>query len=96
MADIKNGRRGPESNVECAHPRANLFSQGPEVIAESLASKEVSPQGPASGMRLLTFYINYAGRRLNPSQRRNLEKARKLLSVRVTRDLREKERSKAA
>jgi len=96
MAAIKNGRRGPEMHVECALPRSNIFSQGAKTIAASLASKEVSPQGPASGMRLLTFYINYAGRRLNPSQRRNLEKARKLLSDRVAQDLREKERQEAA
>jgi len=62
-------------------------------IAESLASRENSPQGPSSGLRLLTFYMNYAGKWLSPSRRRNLEKAKKLLEERVTRELIERERA---
>lgn len=73
-----------------------LFAQDPETIAASLASKEVSPQGPATGMRVLTFYITRAGRRLSPSRLKKLEKARKLLSVQVDRALKEEERRKIA
>jgi len=59
-----------------------------EAIADSLASKEVSPQGPASGMRLLTFYISHSAKRLSPTRLRSLEKARKLLAARVDQELR--------
>ncbi len=62
----------------------------PEALAESLASQAVSPQGAASGMRLLTFYLSHAARRLSPSRLRSLEKARKLLAARMDRELREK------
>ncbi len=41
-------------------------------------------------MRLLTFYLSHAARRLSPSRLRSLEKARKLLAARMDRELREK------
>lgn len=67
---------------------AGLFAMKAEAIADSLASKEVSPQGPASGMRLLTFYISHSAKRLSPTRLRSLEKARKLLAARVDQELR--------
>lgn len=87
-----NGRNNVHNITECARLSAGLFSQPAETIAESLASKEVSPQGASSGLRLLTFYMNYAGKRLSASRRRNLEKAKKLLEERVTRELIDRER----
>jgi tRNA(adenine34) deaminase len=78
------------------HMPVGLFAQDPETIAASLASKEVSPQGPATGMRVLTFYITRAGRRLSASRLKKLEKARKLLSVQVEKALKEEERRKIA
>ena len=52
-------------------------------IARTLASKKVSPKGPGSGMRMLTFYINRAGHNLSAGRRRELERAMKLLSQRI-------------
>lgn len=83
-------------NTNPTHPPVSLFTKDPETIAESLASKEVSPKGPASGMRMLTFYINRAGRGISASRMRNLEKAKKLLTVRVEQARREEERRKSA
>jgi hypothetical protein len=74
--------------MDPAGPPAGLFNKPAEEIAESLASKEVSPQGTAAGMRLLTFYISHAASRLSPSRLRRLEKARKLLAARMERELR--------
>jgi tRNA(adenine34) deaminase len=48
-----------------------------------LASKKVSPKGPQSGMRMLNYYINRAGRNLSPARRRELNKAKTLLSKRI-------------
>lgn len=90
--EISNGRSHVHQMTECARLSAGLFSLPAETIAESLASKEISPQGPSSGLRLLTFYMNYAGKRLSPSRRRNLEKAKKLLEGYVSRDLAARER----
>lgn len=74
------------------HLSSGLFTMPAEAIADSLASKDISPQGPSSGLRLLTFYINYAGKRLSPSRLRNLEKAKKLLADRVAREMAERDR----
>ena len=38
-------------------------------------SKKVSPKGPASGMRMLTYYINRGGKGLTDERRAELEKA---------------------
>jgi Protein of unknown function (DUF3175) len=52
-------------------------------IARTLASKRVSPKGPGSGMRMLTFFINRAGHNLSPKRRAVLNRAKSLLSERV-------------
>jgi Protein of unknown function (DUF3175) len=78
--------------ADCARLYPGLFTKPAKSIADSLASRELSPQGASSGLRLLTFYINYAAKWLSPSRRRNLEKAKKLLSDRVSRELIERER----
>ena len=76
--------------MDTASPHVGLFTMPPEALADSLASKEVSPQGTAAGMRLLTFYISHSAKRLSPSRLRRLEKARKLLAARMARELRQK------
>ncbi len=55
------------------------------VIARTLASKEVSPKGPASGMRMLTYFINRGGKGLSASRKQELERAKHLLSERIER-----------
>ncbi|MFZ0338594.1 MAG: hypothetical protein WAL45_11215 [Terracidiphilus sp.] len=77
-------------NSYAASPHAGLFTMPAEALADSLASKEVSPQGIAAGMRLLTFYISHSAKRLSPSRLRSLQKARKLLAVRMDREMRQK------
>jgi hypothetical protein len=76
--------------MQPSSPPVGLFNLSAEALADSLASKEVSPQGAAAGMRLLTFYLSHAARRLSPSRLRSLEKARKLLAARMERELRQK------
>lgn len=69
---------------------AGLFASDPKTIAESLASRDTFPQGPASGMRVLSFYISHAARGLSPARRRSLEKAKEILSARVKQELNER------
>jgi Protein of unknown function (DUF3175) len=76
---------------DATHPPEGLFKKDAATIARTLASKKVSPKGPASGMRMLTFYINRAGHNLSASRLRELEKAKQLLHRRV-----EQEHKKAA
>ena len=72
--------------TDSTHPQAGLFTKDPETIARKLASKDVSPKGPGSGMRMLTYFINRAGKGLSATRRGKLEKAKELLSERVKRD----------
>lgn len=67
-------------------PPEGLFTESAAVIARTLASKKVSPKGPVSGLRMLTFYINRAGKELTESRRKELEKAKTLLSDRLHRE----------
>jgi Protein of unknown function (DUF3175) len=69
--------------TDSTHPPEGLFTKDSETIARKLASKQVSPKGPGSGMRMLTYFINRAGKGLSATRRRKLEKAKKLLSERV-------------
>lgn len=82
-----HGRRKWSAGVttDSTHPGSGLFNKDAETIARQLASKKVSPKGPSSGMRMLTFYINRAGKNLPVSRRRELEHAKELLHERVAR-----------
>jgi hypothetical protein len=84
-ATKKNGRWVKTVTTDSTHPRKGLFTKSPEMIARELASKRVSPKGPGSGMRMLTYFINRAGKGLSPARRRALEKAKALLSERIHR-----------
>lgn len=60
-------------------PLNDIFKKPPEMIADILSSKEFFSGGPAGGLRVLTVYMAYAGRRLSPAQRHSLERAREML-----------------
>lgn len=77
------------------YPEHNLFNQDAETVAKHLASKKVSPKGPASGMRMLNFYINRAGKNLSKERQRELEKAKRLLAE-IIRKQKEKASPQAA
>ena len=65
------------------YPEEGLFTKDAKTIAEHLASKKVSPKGPASGMRMLTYYINRGGKGLSKSRLAELEKAKTRLHGKV-------------
>ncbi len=69
--------------TDSTHPHEGLFNQDAATIARQLASKKVSPKGPSSGMRMLTFYINRAGKHLSASRIQVLNHAKELLHQRI-------------
>jgi hypothetical protein len=79
----KTNRWVVKVKTDSTHPAEGLFNKSAATIARSLASKKVSPKGPGSGMRMLTYFINRAGRGLTAEHRAELEKAKKLLSKKV-------------
>ena len=76
---------------DATNPPEGLFKKDAATIARTLASKKVSPKGVSSGMRMLTFYMNRAGKNLPQSRLRVLDKAKELLHQRI-----EREKKKAA
>ena len=70
---------------DSTHPPEGLFTKDAATSARSLASKRISPKGPASGMRMLTYSINRAGHNLIDERRAELQKAKPLLSARIAR-----------
>ena len=85
----KTGRRWvAQVKTDSTHPPAGLFTKDATTIARTLASAKVSPRGAGSGMRMLTYFINRGGKNLTASRRRELEKAKKLLSERIVRQKR--------
>jgi tRNA(adenine34) deaminase len=87
MSTKKAGKRWVASvKTDSTHPPEGLFTKDAATIATTLASKKVSPKGVASGMRMLTYFVNRSGKE-SPSERRSeLEKAKKLLSERVRKE----------
>jgi Protein of unknown function (DUF3175) len=74
--------------TDSTHPPEGLFTKSPTIIARTLASPKVSPKGPQSGMRMLTYFINRAGKGLSANRRATLEKAKEMLSKRIRREKR--------
>lgn len=85
MAAKKHATKRWVKNVktDSTHPPEGLFTKSPTEIARTLASKKVSPKGAASGMRMLTYFINRAGKGLSPARRAKLEHAKELLSKKI-------------
>ncbi len=64
---------------DSTHPEPGLFKQDAHTIATRLATREVSPHGPAQGMQMLNFYINRAGHNLSAERHKVLEDAKQIL-----------------
>jgi len=82
--------------TDSTHPPQGLFTKSASTIARTLASQRVSPKGVGSGMRMLTYFINRAGRGLSATRRSELQRAKTLLSKRMERERNSKSRKKAA
>lgn len=88
----KTSRRWVASvHTVSTYPPEGLFTKDAPTIARNLASKRTSPKGPASGMRMLNYYINRAGRNLSASRKKELERAKAMLSE-IIAQRREKEK----
>ena len=68
--------------TESTFPEKSIFTKDAETISRHMASRKVSPKGIGSGIRMIQFFINRAGKRLPASRRRELEKAKKMLQAR--------------
>ena len=73
-------------DTDSTHPDEGLFKESAESIAKALHGRKVSPKGPGSGMQMLNFYINRAGKNLPEERVKTLEHAKQLLSAMIARD----------
>ena len=64
-------------------PPKDLFTRDAETIARVMARKTVSPKGLGSGIRMIQFFINRAGRNLPAGQKHELERAKQILQARL-------------
>ncbi len=83
MAQTKKWIRGVKT--VSTYPPRDLFTKDARTIARVMASKKVSPKGIGSGIRMIQFFINRAGKNLPPERRRELEKAKEILQEKARR-----------
>ena len=60
-------------------PPEKLFTKDARTIAESLASRKVSPKGIGSGIRMLQYFLNRGGKGISPTRRKILERAKRIM-----------------
>ncbi len=65
------------------YPPEGIFTEDAETIARVMSSREVSPKGIGSGIRMVQFFINRAGKNLSPERKVELEKAKKILQTKL-------------
>jgi len=66
------------------YPPKDLFTKDAQTIARTMAKKKVSPKGIGSGIRMIQYFINRAGKGLSASRKRELEKAKAILQRKRT------------
>lgn len=64
-------------------PPEGTFTKDAATIARVMASKEVSPRGIGSGIRMIQYFINRAGKNLPAARKRELEKAKRILQAQL-------------
>jgi hypothetical protein len=71
--------------TDSTHPPPATFTGSAEKIARTMARKDVSPRGLGSGIRMIQYFINRAGKTLSPRRRAELERAKRILQQRAAR-----------
>jgi tRNA(adenine34) deaminase len=69
--------------TDSTHPPTHTFTGSAEQIARTMARKDVSPKGLGSGIRMIQYFINRAGKGLSATRRRELERAKRILQRRA-------------
>ena len=69
--------------TDSTHPPAGTFNGSAAQIARTMARKDVSPRGIGSGIRMIQYFLNRAGKALSATRRRELERAKRILQRRA-------------
>jgi tRNA(adenine34) deaminase len=65
--------------TDSTFPPEGIFTKDAETIARVMSSPDVSPKGVGSGIRMVQFFINRAGKNLSPERKAELEKAKEIM-----------------
>jgi tRNA(adenine34) deaminase len=79
----KSKRWSHNINTVSTYPPEGIFTKDAETIARVMSSREVSPKGIGSGIRMVQFFINRAGKNLSPERKAELEKAKKIMQIKL-------------
>jgi len=84
MAKKRSTRRWVRQvTTDSTHPPPRTFTGSAQQIARTMARKDISPKGLGSGIRMIQYFINRAGRDLSATRRRELERAKRILQRRA-------------
>jgi hypothetical protein len=72
--------------TDSTYPPEGIFTKDAETIAAVMSSPEVSPKGIGSGIRMVQFYINRAGKNLSDDRKAELEKAKEILQAKLEKE----------
>ena len=78
----RRGRWSGRVATASTFPPPGLFTADAETIAATMARPEVSPGGLGAAIRMVSFFVNRAGRNLPEARRAELERAKDLLRAR--------------
>lgn len=83
-AKRKTGKRKWSARIKTAStfPPEGTFTKPAAEVARIMARKSVSPGGIGSAIRMVTMFINRAGKNLSTTRRKELEKAKRILQRR--------------
>ena len=73
-------------DTDSTHPPKDLFTKDAETIAKVMRKTKVSPKGIGSGIRMIQYFINRAGKNLPSERRLELEKAKRILQTKAKQD----------
>jgi Protein of unknown function (DUF3175) len=68
-------------------PPKGTFTKDADSIARIMASKKVSPRGIGSGIRMIQYFINRAGKGLSTTRKKELQKAKRILQQKRERQM---------
>jgi tRNA(adenine34) deaminase len=64
-------------------PPPGTFNKDARTIARIMASRKVSPKGIGSGIRMIQYFINRAGKGLSAQRKQELEQAKRILQAKL-------------
>jgi uncharacterized protein DUF3175 len=71
--------------TDSTHPPPRTFTGSASEIARKMARRDVSPKGIGSGIRMIQYFINRGGKNLSATRRAELERAKRILQRRASR-----------